>query len=272
MSTIPVQTQHEIAALLVQKGISWSDVIYVAETGSSVHGLSIGSSDRDYTAIRMEDWPELITGKEKDQALMVRTKPEGHRSEEGDLDLQVYTLRRFSQLLGSGNPSVLTALFSPNTYYSYSPIDTMEIELLLLHRMREESRTKTAGYSFMGYMAQQMSRWRGDSSKKVTRPELIEAHGYDTKYAGHVLRLANQGIEFMQTGLISLPMEDPERQFIVDVRSGKISEEAAYLEAQHLREELERRVQASKYPEKVDGDMMVRYVSDFYQLWWSNEL
>ena len=35
---------------------------------------------------------------------------------------------------------------------------------------------------------------------RVNRPELIAAHGYDTKYAGHVLRLGYQGIEFLETG------------------------------------------------------------------------
>jgi len=54
------------------------------------------------------------------------------------------------------------------------------------------------------------------------RPELIEAHGYDTKYAMHVLRLAVQGRELLLEGALTLPIREPARGEIRAVREGQV--------------------------------------------------
>ena len=55
----------------------------------------------------------------------------------------------------------------------------------------------------------------------MTRPELINKYGYDTKYAGHIVRLGAQGIEILTTGRMTLPMKARDRQLVLDVRTGK---------------------------------------------------
>src|SRR2546423_1793482 len=57
---------------------------------------------------------------------------------------------------------------------------------------------------------------------RPTRPELVEAHGHDTKFAGHVLRLGYQGVEFLESGRITLPMPEPQRQRVLAVRRGEV--------------------------------------------------
>ena len=49
-------------------------------------------------------------------------------------------------------------------------------------------------------------------------------YGFDTKYAMHMLRLGFQGVELLTTGRLSLPMREPERSFLLDVRRGKVDE------------------------------------------------
>lgn len=56
----------------------------------------------------------------------------------------------------------------------------------------------------------------------MSRPELVEAHGYDTKFAGHLLRLLMQGIELVETGGYSLPMQDSALLLVTDVRAGRV--------------------------------------------------
>jgi hypothetical protein len=51
---------------------------------------------------------------------------------------------------------------------------------------------------------------------------LVSAHGYDTKYAMHALRLGVQGVEFLSTGRISLPVPEPDRSFLRAVRRGEV--------------------------------------------------
>lgn len=81
--------------------------------------------------------------------------------------------------------------------------------------------SRQAGRAFLGYMTQQRERMTGERGGKHTnRPELIEKYGYDTKYAYLMLRLGMQGVEFLTTGRITLPVPEPDRGFLMDVRTG----------------------------------------------------
>ena len=54
-------------------------------------------------------------------------------------------------------------------------------------------------------MQRQRERMIGTRGQmNVTRPELISKYGYDTKYAGHLVRLGYQGIEVMLSGGLTL--------------------------------------------------------------------
>lgn len=61
----------------------------------------------------------------------------------------------------------------------------------------------------------------GQPGAHTNRPELIAAHGYDTKYAMHALRLGLQGIELLSTGRITLPVPEPHRAYLRSVRRGE---------------------------------------------------
>lgn len=56
---------------------------------------------------------------------------------------------------------------------------------------------------------------------RVTRTELIKRHGYDTKFAMHAVRLGFQGVEYLKTGRLTLPM-DTGRDYCMAVRLGEV--------------------------------------------------
>jgi hypothetical protein len=81
--------------------------------GSTIHGLELaGTDDRDEMGVCIEP-PEYVIGLRSFETWVERTKPEGVRSEAGDLDLVVHSLRKFSRLALKGNPTVLLLLFVP---------------------------------------------------------------------------------------------------------------------------------------------------------------
>src|SRR5690606_26019385 len=116
--------------------------------------------------------------------------PEGVRSQPGDLDLTLYSLRKFCRLAAKGNPSVLILLWLP------SYIKRTELGDRLIG-MRERFISQEAGKRFLGYLASQKAALKGERARNVIRPELVERYGYDTKFAMHALRLAYQGIEYL---------------------------------------------------------------------------
>jgi len=56
-------------------------------------------------------------------------------------------------------------------------------------------------------------------SKATNRKDLLTSHGYDTKFASHLVRLMLEGKELLSTGRLEFPLRY--RQTILDVKLGK---------------------------------------------------
>lgn len=88
-------------------------VILRGEVGSTLHGTAVGGQDdRDEMAVVVAD-RQYVTGLKRWESHVWRSKPDGVRSEAGDLDLTYYELRRFVELAMRGNPSILLLLYVP---------------------------------------------------------------------------------------------------------------------------------------------------------------
>lgn len=264
-----------LSLLAERRQIPLRDIYVIAEVGSTAHGISNPDMGEDFdcTAIWIPTLPQLIWPGTGDswggrESAMVRTRSDGERSGPGDIDINLYTLRHFAGLLLKGNPSVLAAVFSPSQHYPTSPQGETfrHMQLVTLAQM---AASKAAGYAFLGYMDQQMERWRGERGQKnVSRPELVERYGFDTKYAGHILRLGYQGIEFLTTGAITMPMPEDQAAIIRCVRTGGFTEAEALAECDSIREMLQRTLKTTYLSEKPDvtgvGNTVVRIYTSHY--------
>jgi hypothetical protein len=94
-------------------------------------------------------------------------------------------------------------------------------------------------------------------------------YGFDTKYAMHMLRLGFQGVELLTTGRLSLPMRDPERSYLLDVRRGKVSEQECLTRAGELERELADLATSSPLPPAPDEARVEEWVLDAYRRSWS---
>ena len=219
--------------------IAEAGTILRCRVGSTVHGLAIeGTDDEDQMGICLEP-PEYVIGLQAFDQYIYRTQPEGHRSGPGDLDLTVYSLRKWMRLALNGNPTILLPLFVPD-----EEIITVTEAGRELRAMAPSIISRQAGRRFAGYLEAQRRSLLSHEGKgrDVTRPELIEAYGFDTKYCGHMVRLGLQGVELLETGRISLPVPEPHRTWIRELRLGQHT----MSEALELAEDLERRITGLK--------------------------
>lgn len=201
--------------------------------GSTVHGLGVkDQDDRDEMGICIEPWHHFFGLRPKFEQWTWRTKPEGARSGPGDLDLVIYSLAKWARLAIGGNPSILTLLFVPEKQVLINSFEGQR-----LRSMAPMFIGNNIFGPYLGYMQQQRHRLT-NKVKIPNRPELIEAYGFDTKYAGHLVRLGYQGLELAKTGRMTLPMAEPMRSHIVDIRTGKVSEKDVLKEAQEMEDEL----------------------------------
>ena len=219
-----------------------------ATVGSTVHGLHPGGQDdRDEMAVFIEP-PEYLIGLARARAIrgglygfehyVERTQPEGARSGPGDLDLVAYSLRKYVRLALKGHPTILLLLFVPSDMVIEEKELGAELRSLLPALL-----SKRAGRGYLGYLQGQTERLHGTRGQKnVNRPELVEAHGFDTKYAMHAARLGYQGVELLETGRLTLPMPEPARSSVMAIRRGERTFEEAIGEI----EDVERRLSKAR--------------------------
>ncbi len=122
---------------------------------------------------------------------------------------------------------------------------------------------------FLGFADDQMKRLLGQKGQQnVHRAELEEKHGYDTKYAMHVIRLYGEAKELMNRGRISLPR--PNREELIEIRKGKYSlAEIQALGAQLESEALAAQV-TSPLPDKVDRNAINRLLAEAHLQFWKS--
>lgn len=196
--------------------------ILMVEVGSTAHGTGIpGGEDHDELAVVVET-PEQLVGLDERGfvTVMQRTQPEGERSGPGDIDRTLYSLRRFLRLAASGNPSILMSFWAPVEHIT--PVGQE------LRALSDAFIGRHVIPRYRGYMRSQAQRLLGVSGGGHGRRggggriELIEAYGYDTKYAMHTARLGFQCIELLTTGGLQLPIQGPDADWLRSVRQGDV--------------------------------------------------
>ena len=216
------------------RAIAENGMILRVQVGSGVHGTSItGQDDRDEMGLCLEP-PQFVTGLARvpngirGQNPSVRFEqyerhtawdgPGGlaNRSGAGDLDVVIYSARKWARLALAGNPTVLLVLFVPDREVVFR--DEAGAELAAnAHRFV----SRLAAGRYLGYLKAQKAAMTGRAGAHTSRPELVAVHGYDTKYAMHALRLGLQGIELLTTGRITLPVPEPHRAYLRSIRRGE---------------------------------------------------
>lgn len=245
----------------IHRKVAEEGLILLSTVGSTAHGLGLpGADDHDEMGVCIEP-PEFVIGLRQFEQDIFRTKPEGQRSEHGDTDRTIYSARKFCRLALSGNPSILTLLFTQPDESTRLGEDLLALAPVFAAR--------SAGRAFLGYMTQQRMRLLGERGQmNVKRPELVAAHGYDTKYAMHMLRLGFQGVEFLETGRLTLPMPEEERAFVYDVRCGEVSLNDTLTRAGELERRVEDLLDTSPLPAKPDHDRVNEWLVDAYRTKW----
>lgn len=229
-------------------------LVLVGRRGSEAHGTFIASED-----------PESID----DRDLMGICIPprqyylglsywEGAEAIKGPWDVVLYEYRKFVRLLMKQNPNVIGMLWlEPEDYLHVGPAGQLLIE------NRELFRHRTAAFkAFCGYATSQLKKMRGGAFKGymgARRKALVEKHGYDTKNAGHLVRLLHTGEEYLRTGEIQV-RRTWDREMLMDIKRGKWSLERVQRYADEWFPKINAACDASTMPVELDIDAIEEIV------------
>ena len=201
---------------MTNRDTAFENEILRGVVGSTSHGTAIeGQDDRDEMGVFIES-PENVCGLSPCDHYIYRDQPEGVRSQPGDLDLTMYSLRKFCRLATQGNPSVIILL------WLNEHIKTTELGNALI-QMRTAFISRESGKRFLGYLVAQKKSLLGERTHTVKRTDLIERYGYDTKFAMHALRLGFEGIQLLTERRLSLPVDEPDLTTLRSIRKGEVS-------------------------------------------------
>lgn len=164
---LPVVAQYHPHGSDAARRLAEAGTVLRVQVGSGVHGTAVaGTDDRDEMGIALEP-PAFVTG----VARLSVTDPEGrtHRrvfnqfeahtawdrdggldecSGAGDLDVVVYTARKWARLALSGNPTVLLPLYVPEDEVVFA--DEAGVEL---RANAERFASRAAAGAFQGYLS-----------------------------------------------------------------------------------------------------------------------
>jgi hypothetical protein len=234
--------------------------------GSGVHGMAIeGTDDRDEMGVFIEP-PEYVIGARRIKHYTYRSQPEGVCSGPGDLDLVAYGLRRYIGLAARGNPTVLLPLFVDDADVCF--VNDLGRELRANRRM---FLSRQAGARFRGYLESQrrgLLGLRSGGTRNQGRHDIRAKYGFDTKFAAHMVRLGIQGVELLSTGTITLPVPEPDRTWLRELKQGRHTKEEALDRALELEGRLERLMTTSPLPERPDHDAINRWLVDMHRRHW----
>lgn len=225
--------------------------------GSRMLGLNNPDSDTDTLGIMIEPINEAMgVGAPFEQWVNEKEQT------------QIYGLRKWIRLALKSNPSMISLLWAKGP----GVVQKVDARGAQLQELAPKIVSRRAASAFLGYLQAQRQRLLGNTSNRghgPMREVLIKAHGFDTKYAMHMLRLGMQGVELLETGRLSIPMRDADRTYLMGVRNGAASLNDCLTRAGELEAALKDLFTSSPLPEDPATEEVEEWMTRMYLRNWS---
>jgi predicted nucleotidyltransferase len=217
---------HDLAEQKLIHPPKWlpDNLAYLAIVGSESYGANLpGTSDQDLQGFcippKSDVFPHLrgeIPGFGR-QHQRFGDWQEHHIKQGGkEYDFAVYSIVKFFHLAMENNPNVLDIICVPENCIKH-----MNKVGQLVRDNRRMFFHAGCFHKFRGYASAQMAAIeRGANRSNPKRAATIEAHGYDTKFLMHVMRLALECEQILLTGDLDLKRDS---QFLLSVRRGDMT-------------------------------------------------
>lgn len=198
----------------VQDKLSQHNLLLLGRVGSYAYGTDTEDSDVDLMGV-------FIPSKDDILGLGYKTVQDSYdyKFPDHDIEIVLYDIRKFTNLVLKGNPNVTPLLFltRENSYLTQTDQAFHFVDILQLSCM-----SKKMYAPLVGYATSQLSRIEGKNTGKLgdKRKALVEKYGYDTKFAHHAIRLLLVARTLFRHGLYPVHMK-VNKKLLLDIRNGK---------------------------------------------------
>lgn len=194
-------------------------VIMKAVAGSHLFGLNTEKSDKDYKGVFIPSTDDLLLGNSK-FTHKETTGNDGSRNTASDVDVELFSLHKFMDMLAEGQTAAFELLFTPEEMIIEK---TAEWDWLQSHR--EEFVHKKVS-AFIGYAKQNAARYgirgsrMGDLEKVIETMKTFTATDRLSKYESKFRHLHNT-LEYFKI------MNETEKGFMIEVLGKKYDSHCA---------------------------------------------
>lgn len=182
--------------------------------GSHLYGTNTPTSDLDFKAIYLPTARDIILGKVKTTISKSRPKAECERNNKDDVDMEIFSLDRFLELLCEGQTVALDILFAPGDMYMQCTDEGLNI-IAHIYNNREKLLTRNVN-AFVGYARQQAAKYgikgsRMDALKRTmeTLDRMSHPHDKLSSYEDMIHNLISETKELVsleKTALVEICM------------------------------------------------------------------
>lgn len=231
-----------------------ANTCYLTTMGSQAYGVSTDDSDLDIYGfcIPPKDvvFPHLagVVPGFGNQGERFEQWQEHHIQDPNksvEYDFSVYSIVKYFHLCMENNPNMIDSLFTPRNCVIHSTTVSEHLRdnrKLFLH--------KGSWHKFKGYAYAQMAKIRTKANaSNPKRAASIQEHGYDLKFAYHIVRLLNEVEQILVEGDLDLQRN---REQLKEIRRGEwtLDQVESYFESKE--KILESTYAASALPHKPD--------------------
>lgn len=138
---------------------------------------------------------------------------------ETEYDFSIYSVVKYAQLCLENNPNMIDSLFVPTNCVTYcTPLGQ------IFRDNRKEFLHKGSYSKFRGYAYAQLHKMKSHSSNSSNpkRAKSIKDHGFDVKFAYHIVRLLNEVDQILTTHNLDLQRDN---EILKAIRRGDWTEE-----------------------------------------------
>jgi predicted nucleotidyltransferase len=199
---------------MLEQKMALENLIYKIRIGSVMYGTDIETSDEDFGGIFIPNKEYVLGIKKCEQVISSQKSSKSRRNMKGDIDYTIYSLPKIMALLGANNPNIIEFLYAPKQciiwkdQFAQDLLDNKGIFL-----------SKKAYHTFKGYAYAQRHKLEIKKENLTGRTELVKEFGYDTKFAGHLIRLLLECLEILVEKTLTFPLS--QNNLIRDIKLGK---------------------------------------------------
>lgn len=232
---------------------------YLTIMGSEAYGVSTGGSDRDLYGFcippKDDVFPHLrgeIPGFGKPSERFEQFQQHHIKDADSNIvyDILIYSIVKYFQLCMENNPNIIDSIYTPQRCI---------LHITSIGRIVRDNRDlflhKGSWHKFKGYAYSQIHKMRSKDAPKGKRRELVDAYGYDVKFAYHIVRLLNEVEQILLEGTIDL---ERNREQLKSIRRGEWQFEEILDHFQRKEAELETLYLNCKLPNEPDEDKIKR--------------